>query len=172
MPKNSMHHPVVATLVDRHTGFLQLSRVGLALVAQGVVSGGDDDRGRDATYVAVPQGRDPRVGRIGVAPHVTREEPTHRLLREQVPVAVLAIRNRREVAVADGIDEHLQREVRRAASRAANAHTAARLPPALSPITASRDGSPRNVDAFFATQFNASQQSSRPAGKGCSGASR
>ena len=58
------------------------------------------------------------------------------------------------------------------ASRAINATTAAMLPPALSPATAMRDGSPSKTDVLFATHWNAVQQSSSGSGYGCSGANR
>ena len=59
-----------------------------------------------------------------------------------------------------------------ALSRARCAITAARLPPAESPATAIRSGSPPNSAALAATHCNAAQQSCTAAGNGCSGASR
>ena len=58
------------------------------------------------------------------------------------------------------------------ASRASNATTAARFPPALSPPTASRCTSAPRWPAFATTQRVAAQASSAAAGNLCSGASR
>src|SRR6202020_171170 len=57
-------------------------------------------------------------------------------------------------------------------SRASCAITAEMLPPAESPATAIRLGSPPNSAACSPTQHSAAQLSLMPAGKGCSGASR
>ena len=58
------------------------------------------------------------------------------------------------------------------ASRARCAITAEMLPPAESPATAMRAGSPPSSAACAATHCSAAQESSIPAGNGCSGASR
>src|SRR5205085_9618209 len=56
-------HRVVATIEHRDLGGPQLASVGLALVDQGIETGGDDDRGSQARQVLALDRREARVGR-------------------------------------------------------------------------------------------------------------
>ena len=84
-----MHEAVVADPVDRHPRGGELVGVRLALVAQRVELGGDDDRARLAGQALGAQRRDPRVLALGLVGDVVGEEPLHRRELEEVALGVL-----------------------------------------------------------------------------------
>jgi len=87
-------------------------------------------------------------------------EPTHHRRGDDVAVGVGNVRRAREIAVGDRVHEDLTGDPRPPASRAIWQTTAAMLPPALHPHTASLPGSPPRADALAATQRTAATRSS------------
>ena len=120
-----MWHVVVVQ--ERHLDArrAQALRVAQAVVAQRVVLGDDDDRGRKAGKVLRAQRRDLGVAAFGGVGHVLVEEPRHLLGPEhqQLVVPVLEVGRGGHVGVGGRVDEDLRGECRPAAvPRAQRAH--------------------------------------------------
>ena len=98
----------VARERDGHARLAQAFGVGLALVAQGVVFGGDHVRGGQARVAHGAQGRGVGMRTVAVGAEVVVPEPPHALAREQVAVGVVAVGGGVEVVVGDGVDEQLE----------------------------------------------------------------
>ncbi len=109
----AVDHPVVAPGVDLDAGRGQRGGVRLALVAQRVELGGDDDGGRQAGQPAVDR-RHQRVADVGRRADVVVAEPGHVLGGEEVALRVLDPGRVVPVRVHVGrrVDEQLRRQPR------------------------------------------------------------
>ena len=135
--------------------------VGLALVAQRVEAGGARSGRRDASRSAVQDRRAPRVGGVDALGQEVARVPGHQLVGEEEALAEQLARRR---------GPRSRRRPGRSAARAPGSNSiaivAARLPPALSPPTATR------VVARRGPPRTPVRASSTYAGNGCSGALR
>ncbi len=107
-----------ALVLHPDAGCCELLRVKLALVAQDVVLGGQDHRRRQSGQALGAQRRS-----IWIDPHrgvgcIVVPEPLHRRAADDQLVLRIEIRRPIEVAIGDGVHEHLQRDLRSRFTRA------------------------------------------------------
>ena len=105
-----MDHPRVAGHPDRHARCTEARRVGLALVAERVELGRDDERRREPAEARRPEGTGVGVEGIRRRPRVVIPEPPHRRRGQEVALGVIPVRARLAGRVRGRVDEQLVNE--------------------------------------------------------------
>ena len=146
-----------------HAFLFQALRIGDALVAQRIVRDGQHEGRRRRRQIGRTDRRTAPVGALGRTVQVKVDKPAHRGRRQQHAFGDALVRTERHRQIDDGIDQQLVRQLRQAAGCSATA--AARLPPALSPPTATRAGSMPSEAALSNTKRVAAAASSNAGGK-------
>ena len=137
-------------------------------VVQRVEPGDDDQRRRQAGQVGGVPGRHPPVGAVdrlaavatvaGVLAEVVAQEDVHVGVAQDDAARVGDVRRALAQGVGQvgrGVEQRLVRDRRARLVARHSVTTAARLPPALSPITPRRSGSPPSSAAWAAVQSRA-----------------